>query len=594
MKLSTTLILLLLAAGLFTFVFVHERELPGTKERLASETRALSFIVKEITEIDITAKEKPVKLRKKSGEWWITGPIDDRADPDAVQKFLEALGKLEWLETQKRKDFKKEDFRKTGLGSAATEIILRNDKDRVAYCRLGSAGAIDKTVYANTKEDAEEVHLVDAAVVPMAQRTADEWRDARLVRAKLEDIQRFTLSAGNGVMEFVRDAGQPWRIIRPLRTAASSDRVNGVIAMLLNLNVKAEKNAAPVAAASGVPQMNIVMTSASLSKPIEITLHPSPNAETPVQAEATGRPGIFSAPEKAQDLWKLQPNHLRDQNLARIPADRLTNFRMRSLKFGEVLLERQNDMWMLKRFGKTEPANAERVKQLMEMMNIEQVREFVSDSATNLEPYGLQAPFLEMEWSTPEKTSLLLFGIDPQSRIFAKYADEPFIYRVNPMLLTTIPYDISKWRGLRVLNASLFSVRRITIARGTAPTVTLRYNPDEATWKGDMGGQDITANLDGALANQFLHRIVNFEAADWSADRTSAYEALKKPVLTIEVLTATPGKPITEAKADTLTFAPIVPGMDSAVYHGRLNQDLDTFLITRDTFRELTQALFAP
>jgi hypothetical protein len=38
----------------------------------------------------------------------------------------------------------------------------------------------------------------------------------------------------------------------------------------------------------------------------------------------------------------------------------------------------------------------------------------------------------------------------------------------------------------------------------------------------------------------------------------------------------------------TLTFAPLQPGMDTGIYHGRKDQDPDTFFISRDIYRELT------
>ena len=67
--------------------------------------------------------------------------------------------------------------------------------------------------------------------------------------------------------------------------------------------------------------------------------------------------------------------------------------------------------------------------------------------------------------------------------------------------------NMTRWRGTKVINVSMFSVRRIVVAEGDRPAVTLLYNPDNATWTGSVAGHDVTAQLDRARANKLLQRL---------------------------------------------------------------------------------------
>ena len=376
---------------------------------------------------------------------------------------------------------------------------------------------------------------------------------------------------------------------------ASADRVDGVITALLNMQVKPIRDSAapaPEPNASALPPMKIVLEALSVPEPMELTFQPPAAVGAEVVAESNTRKGSFLAPAKLADFWKLQPTHLRDQHLAQIPVDKVEAFRIRSLGNADVLLEKQGSVWWLGRFGDVEVANQQRVQRLIEGLNAALVKEFVSDAASNLETYGLHQPFLTVEWQAGGKTNSLQFGQGAEHKVLAKYAGEPSVYEVNPMMLPAIlPPDSVKWKGTRIINASLFAVRRIIVAEGEKPALVLHYSPDQASWSAEIANRDVTATLDRAKANSLLNKLTGFDVSDWSTERTAAVAALRNPSLTVQLMLSMPGSSGEEAQPQTLTFAPTAAGMSTAVYHGRLNEGPDTFLISRDLYLELTQPL---
>lgn len=598
MKLRTTILLFVLTAGLAAFIVFWEQNQPATQERLVLQKHPFAVDLRNADSIEIVGADLSVRLirdREAGGLWFLNKPVEDRANQELVKQFLESLTSLSWVEKLKKSDMRKEDFKRTGLGEPSTRVTVRQGEEKLVQCFFGAASPVEGTSYASLGEDAEEFHLAKSGVLPLLDKPSDEWRDNRLVRLQLEHVGRFTLSAGTGSMEFAREPKQPWRLIKPIQARASNERVSSVIQALLKMQVKPVRGKLPpppTDPGQTMPVMKVTFgTGAKSQPPLELTFQPPSAAGAEVVSEVSDRGGAYLAPAKLADFWKLQPNHLRDQSLAQIPADRVSAIRFFGPGFPEVKLNRPGELWTLQRFGKEEPANQARIQRLLEGLNTATVMDFVSDSASNLEPYGLNQPFLTLEWTVEGKTTTLMFGQGNQ-QVCAKYVDEPSIFRVNAQMLPSIlPADLVKWRGTRVINANLFSVRRIIVTEGDKPGLTLHYNPDESSWKAELAGADVTDKLDKAGANTLLKQLASFDVSDWSGDRTAAIEALKNPTLTVQVLHLPPGLPDAKPEVKTLTFAPSTPGMVTAVYYGRLNDDPDTFLISRDLYQQLARIL---
>jgi len=593
MRLPTTLALLAIVGGLMFVIFRYEQTLPNSKERLAALSRPLQFDAAAADAIEITAKDLNVRLERDNNRWRVTAPFEDRASPKLVKQLLTQLSEIEWLQTIHRDELKNGDSKRVGLtDGTAAEVTVRSGKQLIAQCKFGGPGALEGTVHASTalKDHSAVIHLVKDDLASLLRRPAGDWRDSKLLDMNAESIRRFSISASTGTLQFVREAKQPWMLVKPLQTRAANERVNAVLSAFLNLEVKAQSAThAPILSASSNSQlMKITIESEEMPAPVEITLQPpaSPDAEPAVSV--SDRSGQFVVPPKIADIWKLQLNTLREQRLARIPKDAVSEVHIRSAAFPEVDIRKQGEAWMLKRRGVEEPANEERLQRLFQGLNDVQIEEFTADAPTTLASYGLEKPFLEVEVKAGTKTRILKFGQGETEGIFAMYADEPFVYRIASHVFAVIPPDSVKWRGLAALDLSIFSVHRIVISEGARPPVILDYDPNLASWKGEIAGKDITAMIVRQLADGLLNKVCKLPVVDWTSERSEAYAALQKPTVTIQLLVADPRDADAERKALTMAFAPTAAGMDTAFYHGRINNDPDTFLVSRDTFRQLT------
>ena len=607
MRLTTTLLLLLLT-GALGWVLLRESPVKKNGATISGE-HIFSFDRKLATNITITGREYEIDLQRIGGEWRITKPVTDRANPAMAEGLMEALLRMENYETLSPSELGSDGLKRAGLNGSSISVEIRNDKALLASCRIGGRAMIEDVLYVSRSGPRGDV-VVHAARVPVreapkfreqakpkfdlvaaVQLPPEAWRDAAILRFNPELVRHIELSAGTGLMDLQRDAAGRWDFVKPLKTHASSDRVNAVLNALLQLTGKPldkATDASTPAATGALPAMKVSFTLQGSTAPVELSLQPPVDLAADIPATVTGRPGTFLLGPKAAAIWKLQPNDLRDQRLAIINPDTTTAIRIRSATYPEVALDNQGGVWQLKRFGQSVGANIGRIQQLFAELNAAQIREFAGDAVNNLEPYGLQQPFLEFEWTENNRVSVLKFGLAQENRIYCQHDNDSSIFRVSPTLLSSLPPDAVKWQSLDVLSVSTLAVRRIVISEDKKPALTLIYDGQTGDWSGELAGRDISTVIDREKAEALLNKLADFKADAWVTDRTEGYLALKNPVLTVQVFAIDIADLDAAPTPRTLVFAPAATtGSTTSSLYGRLDQNPDLFLINREQFREI-------
>lgn len=608
MSSKTTLVLLLLVGILVASIVGLERWTPTTRERLDSDSSFFKFNEAKIDHIEMSLSDgKSFVLVKQSQVWRVTEPFDDVADPDRVARLLKELREMRLVERIKRLEFEERAWKSTGLDAPIAKVRLMAGGDRLASFWIGHPGALEGTSYATmdavTKGGERQSFVLRTSLHSLLKGTPSVWRDLKLLRLPAEQVTRLRFTSGNGQIEVVRDKGQgaSWQLLKPLQTRASKEQIEVRLAALLNLDVLGAEVAA-LSAAKGLPPkggdaqaeaLKIYVEAGELS--FDLTVMKPIEGEANMTALASHRrPQFTVSAEQAAILW-CEPNELRDEHLARVDSESVNGFGIRSVAFPEVELKQENNLWLLRRNGRWEPANGDRVARFFETINQAKVREFTSDSAAELTPYGLDTPFLTVWWLSEgsETRKELLFGQSSDGvGFYMKNSKEPFIYRISADVLPNFPPDALKWKGRGVLRFSLFDLKKIVLTIGSAPSIELNFDPVTARWSGRAGEQDVTAMIDRVKADGQAGALGRLNADDWSRSLAEALKALEKPTVRIQITLQSAGRVDAPLRMYDLKFAPTQEDKDTAIYFGRLDEQPDIFYISRESLRSLLKPVF--
>ncbi|SKB03462.1 protein of unknown function [Prosthecobacter debontii] len=608
MSLRTTVILLVLVAALGAVILGVERYLPSTRELLEMKRGPVKFNRGEISQFEIDSSGGDgVTLASQEKVWFVRRPFNDLADPEKVDKLMNELTAIGWIERVHREEFDDNGWTKTALDQPRHKLRLMEGEQCVLELWVGAASPIEDSHYLAIKKtessDETSYYVARTALPELLKPAPKDWRDSKLIRLPADQVVGLKIVQESGQIELARTGRKmEWSLVKPLSTRGSKEKINELLSTLLNLEIKDAVELAN--GASAVKEAGTDITSQTLklsivteetrNQPVEITLTKPKADASETKATISHRRPVFTVFSKSLANFWASPNDLRDKMLARIDEDAVQSVQIESGAFPPVLLEKQSESWFLRRHNRLEAANGDRVARLFQALNTQPVRNFTSDSAANLAAYGLDKAFLAVSWSGEGITnSRLIFGANADhTEFYAKYESEPSVYQIDAALLPSIPQEGIKWKGLGALRFTQFALRRISLAAGTQPPVILNYDPTTAQWTGERAGRDVTSMIDRVKADRLAGALAKFNVQDWSADATNAIQALKNPALTVVVTLGDPGTNSGPTRDIVVRFSPTQEGMDTALYFGQVDAGPDVFYIARASLLELLAPVF--
>ncbi len=616
MKFRTTALLLFIVAGAIAYIAWVERAQQSTTERSKSAHLLATVNPDEVYEIKIEDATGVSRIRRENGVWNVVIPYKDRADQEYAEAVINFINHLEIRTNIASAD------EITGLdafGASAKTITLKKDKNtNLVLVTLGKPAGFKDTVYAKNlnAKNPSEILVVHSDQFDLLARPPSEYRDPRLIPFSAGDITKLGIRNQSGEIELERTAGVgedkiQWWLTKPLSARADNKIVAEKIAALTSIRVKSR--ATGVSGSTSPPVFDQLSTRITVWRdndekdPVKIAfLITGEGDDRTLLAKVSGRKHVFEAQASVLDSLTLKPNDLRDDTLAAIDEKRVNTLLIQSAADPEVPLFKVGGHWSLIRNGQREEADGARIARLISELNDNRILEFTDDAATDLAPYGLANPFVEITFSsarmevrddvgtfpiTPENSTTLRLGQGPKNRIHANFAGEPFVYTISPTILNAVPTHPIKWKSRRIADFSLIDLRKITLTQGVLPPFVLSVDISRNTWKATRPGVDLTAQLDLGKALDYAENLTVFHADDWITDRAGPLEVLaKSPSLRIDIEVETidfenAGKK--KSETITLRFAPTAPGELGRFYYGARDGDPEVFLVSRETYQSL-------
>jgi uncharacterized protein DUF4340 len=545
MKWKTTLVLLVITAGVFAYLFLVERNAPNTADAARQAQNVINFEREKINGIVIQNGDDKIDIRRQDDKWRLESPIKDQADASAVNNLLVDLENWQKDASISAKEMEADKSKLSDFGLTQPKLRLKLSGEKAPpEIFFGKDAALEGKMYvrfANSKES----FLVNQSVKKSIEKKPEDFRDRKLTQLILAQVVRVVFKTSAGQME-LQKKGDHWDITKPLRARADDQKINDLVAQITTAQIQQfvaddKGDLHPYGLAE--PRGSITLF-AQDDKPgapgqtLQIGTIPEKEKEQ-VYVRFSSRGFVYTLPKKIEELLNTRPNDLRDRHLVRIDTKILDRLTIDAPGKGRSVLARKDENWTIASRNNA-PANSSEVRRLIDALQSEQVTRFVEEVASNLPKYGLDKPQMTVTFSSfaSENTAetkageqpfaSVAFGKVEGDNVYARVGDEPFVVAVRRTLLDQIWTDPLQWQ-----DSSIFSFKPEQIHRLSVGTDKELIRGANNQWNWVKGSGPINQTN----ANSIASALANLSAAHWAGAALPGH-GLDKPQLVVTFTTS--------------------------------------------------------
>src|SRR5438034_4034744 len=229
MNLRTTLVLAVVALGVFAYLRFFEMKQPSTEEAKHQAQNVLNFDRYKINGIVIQNGDEKIELRRRDTKWRLDTPIKDHADSSSVENLLSNLEGWRKDATISAKEIEADKNKLNEYGLAKPKLKLKlTGPEELPEIFFGKDAALEGKMYVRF-ENSKETFLASQSVKKAIQKKPEDFRDRKLTDLIMAQVVRVVLKTPAGEME-LQKKGDHWDIAKPLRTRADDQQVSDWIA----------------------------------------------------------------------------------------------------------------------------------------------------------------------------------------------------------------------------------------------------------------------------------------------------------------------------------------------------------------------------
>jgi len=554
MKWKTTLVLFVIAAGVFAYLALVERNRLNTADAAREAQNVVNFEREKIDGIVVQNGDDKIDLRKHGDKWRLETPIKDQADASVVNNLLLELENWQKEASISAKEMEADKSKLSDYGVAQPKLRLKLSGEKAPpEISFGKDAAVEGKMYVRFGSS-KETFLVSQSVKKALDKKPEEFRDRKLTDLILAQVTRVVLKTTAGEME-LQKTGDHWDITKPLRARADDQKVNDLVAQITTARIqqfvaddKGDLHLYGLAEPRG--SMTLFTQDDKPGSPGQSLQIGSPagageKEKDQVYVRFASRGFVYTLPKKVDEMLNTKPDDLRDRHLVRIDTKFLDRVTIDVPGKGKTVLARKDENWTIANRNNA-AANSTEARRLIDMIQNEQVTKFVEDVASNLSKYGLDKPQLTVTFSSfasentaetkagEEPFATVAFGKIDGDNVFARVGDEPFVVAVRRTLLDQIWSDPIQWQDLAIFNFKPDQIHRVTV-KSDKELELVRGANNEWTWAKGSGP------INQANANSIANALATLRAVTWVGSTLPGH-GFDKPQLVVTFTTSSDDK----------------------------------------------------
>ena len=589
MKSKTTLVLLVIAAAVFAYMFFYERKMPSTEEAKRQAQNVVNFSRDKIDRIVIQNGDDKIDLRRQDNKWRLETPINDQADSSLIENLLLDLESWQKDATIPAKELEADKSKLNEYGLSKPKLRLKLlGRDAPPEILFGKDAALEGKIYVRL-ENSKETFLAAQSVKKEIEKKPEEFRDRKLTGLITAQVTRVVLKTPAGEME-LQKKGDHWEITKPLRARGDDQKIGDLISQVTTARIQqfvADDRGDLHPYGLAEPRGSITLfaqdnksagrTDSSRGEQgqmLQIGAVPEKEKDQ-VYVRFSPRAFVYTLPKKIEEILNTKPNDVRDKHLVRIDTNILDRITIDAPGKSKTVLARKGENWTIASRNDV-PANSSEVRRLIDTLQNEQVTKFVEEVASNLPKYGLDKPQLQLTFSSfaSENTAetkagerpfaTVAFGKVDGDNVYARLGDEPFIVAVRRGLLDQIFADPLQWQELAIFKFKPEQIRRFSVVTDKELSLVRGAN-NQWTWVKGSG------EINQTNVQSLLNTLSMLHAVRWVGSSAPPH-AFEKPQLVITFSTSPDDK-----ASHKLTVGAAAP---DGMWFGRVGEREGTFVIS--------------
>ncbi|HON08228.1 MAG TPA: DUF4340 domain-containing protein, partial [Verrucomicrobiota bacterium] len=519
MNKKTTLIWVLIAVGLFAYIYFfeqpHKVQTTGTFERLIPD-----FKPELVNELRITKGKIYLRIQKLDNSWWLTGPIKYPAHPVLIENLLKQIGNItcqERIETRSLKEF--------GLEEPVSTILVK--QKNVQYeLQIGNVTPIATGVYVRIA-GGDAVYVAPVELRQIIPDSINDWRSRALVfsqkESRFDRLEVNSPTRGIGFAIQYNPTNRIWRIIKPLQARADNTKIDKLLMAILSCRVTdfVTDNPNEDLAKYGIatPELELVL-GIGTNDLINIQFGKSPtNDPAQVYARILNHKNIVLVNREIFDKLHISFTELRDRRLLSFDPKTITEISVRGV--GPFTVQYQsNQIWRIIEPQEMIADNGFLSLIVTDLLSM-QAKEFEKDVVTDFTPYGLAQPLRQIiiksiitnqDVVTNIVVAALDFGTNGAGKFFARRPDESSVYEISELDYYKLPEAGWQLRSRQIWNINISNVVSITVSKGDSMYQILRRG--DRDWILGSGSQGI---INKVGVERAISRLCALQANSWIA-----------------------------------------------------------------------------
>ena len=356
-----------------------------------------------------------------------------------------------------------------------------------------------------------------------------------------ENIDDVRLTNAAGETAHVQRIDTSWQLVEPEPADADATAVAAITSGLASLEVQRVVDDAPTDLTQfglDPPRFDVTFRVSDQEDAHRVLIGEATPTGGDIYAKLGAEDRVFLISSVLDGTFDKTAFDLRDK--AALKFDRNSADALEVEGLATLAFERDGTSWRIVR-PIAARADYASVEGLMTRLSAAQMQRIVAEDATDLAPYGLNAPSATVTVvSGSSRASLLIGGTDPEAQLFAKDASRRTIFTLEQSLSAELQKEISEFRNKDVFDARSFTASRVELRRADATRIFEKATAEDGTeaWR-TAAGEDV----DGEKMEELLSGLTGLRAA--------SFESAAHPSLAAPALTAVVGF---DDKTETVTF----------------------------------------